>query len=146
MQIHGWSDHNGYHQVFADRAKKAAAARWEKDKKRKDKRKRGEERTREEGSNAASMLQAFDEFWKAYPKKVGRGDAEKAWSKKECTKLIPQILVSIRDLKISEDWTKEGGQYIPHPATWLNREGWHDELPKNGNGSSLHSTPSKYGF
>jgi hypothetical protein len=27
----------------------------------------------------------------------------------------------------SEDWTKEGGQYIPYPATWLNAKGWEDE-------------------
>ena len=26
--IHDWHEHNGYHQTFADRAKKAAAARW----------------------------------------------------------------------------------------------------------------------
>lgn len=30
MQVHDWQDHNAYHSVFADRAKKAAEARWAK--------------------------------------------------------------------------------------------------------------------
>ena len=23
---------------------------------------------------------------------------------------------------------KDGGQFIPHPSTWLNRNGWEDEI------------------
>lgn len=53
MKVHGWAEHNGYHTVFAERAKKAATARWEKDKKRKEKTR--EESTREETSNASSI-------------------------------------------------------------------------------------------
>lgn len=30
LRIHGWDEHNQYHKTFADRAKKAAAARWQK--------------------------------------------------------------------------------------------------------------------
>ena len=30
--IHDWSEHNGYHKTFSDRAKKAADARWSKEK------------------------------------------------------------------------------------------------------------------
>jgi hypothetical protein len=32
LKIHGWAEHNGYHEKFAERAKKAASARWEKEK------------------------------------------------------------------------------------------------------------------
>jgi len=35
LRIHAWAEHNGFHKVFSDRAEKAAAARWEKDRKRK---------------------------------------------------------------------------------------------------------------
>lgn len=31
---------------------------------------------------------------------------------------------------VSADWTKDGGQYIPHAATWLNGKRWEDELPQ----------------
>ncbi len=27
-----------------------------------------------------------------------------------------------------EQWTKDDGTYIPHPATWLNQECWEDEV------------------
>ena len=26
-------------------------------------------------------------------------------------------------------WQRENGRYIPNPASWLNRNGWEDELP-----------------
>lgn len=29
--------------------------------------------------------------------------------------------------KRSRDWTKEGGQFVPYPATWLNQRRWEDE-------------------
>ena len=54
MKIHGWADHNGYHEKFAERAKKAAAARWKKaaDRKGEEKEKTGEDKRREEKSQA----------------------------------------------------------------------------------------------
>jgi hypothetical protein len=74
-------------------------------------------------------LLRFDDFWKAYPKKKAIGDAEKAWGNiNPSESLIEKILLAIEKGKTSEDWTKEGGKYIPHPATWLNRKGWEDEF------------------
>lgn len=132
MKVHDWDQHNSYHTVFAERAKKAAAARW------KGKEKRGEEKRqallKERTSNASSInTEDFSMFWQAYPRRVGKASAEKAWIKNGCAKLVPQILTAVRACKISADWTKEGGQFIPYPATWLNRHGWEDELqPLNG--------------
>lgn len=37
LRIHDWDEHNGYHSTFADRAKKAADARWSKTREQKDK-------------------------------------------------------------------------------------------------------------
>ena len=47
--------------------------------------------------------------------------------------LLKKILDTIGKFKNSEEWTKENGKYIPHPATWLNAKGWEDEfeLPDN---------------
>lgn len=137
LKIHGWEEHNAYHHVFSERAKKAAAARWGKKKKGKQKtreEKRGEEQA--SSSNACVMLQAFDEFWQAYPRKAGKAHAEKAWKNLGCEKLLPQILTTVRKCKISSDWTRDGGQFIPHPATWLNRRGWDDELPTHYEGTN----------
>lgn len=100
-----------------------------------------EEQEQEKGKGRESQErengQAFEEFWQAYPRRVGKAHAEAAWKKHGCESLLPQILVSVRACKISADWTKEGGQFIPHPATWLNRRGWEDELAPAKNGTGI---------
>lgn len=73
--------------------------------------------------------QGFAEFWKAYPHKVGKGAAEKAWNKIRPSKsLVAEILQAVERAKKSAQWQKEGGRYIPNPATWLNQKRWEDEL------------------
>ena len=70
----------------------------------------------------------FDEFWRLYPKKVARKDAERAWKKVPLAE-FPEITCSLEKWKGSQGWTKDGGQYIPNAATWLNGERWKDEVP-----------------
>ena len=74
----------------------------------------------------AEML--FEEFWKTYPKKVGKDAAKKAFSKRKPNReLLTQMLDSIREQVKTDAWCKDGGQFIPHPATWLNEGRWMDE-------------------
>lgn len=71
----------------------------------------------------------FEGFWKAYPKKIGKGAAQKAWGKVRPSQgLISQILGAVEIQKQCEQWQKDGGQYIPNPATWLNQKRWEDEV------------------
>jgi hypothetical protein len=30
--------------------------------------------------------------------------------------------------KTSADWTRDGGQFVPYPASWLNAGGWQDDI------------------
>ena len=82
-----------------------------------------------QGADADSS--AFHKFWAAYPKKVGKADARKKFSA-----LVPDdatlsaILSSLAYLKTTPQWTKDGGQYIPNPATWLNQRRWQDEASR----------------
>lgn len=70
----------------------------------------------------------FQKFWQAYPKKKSKGDAEKAWkSIKPDEQLQDRILNALERAKTSESWRKNGGQFIPYPATWLRAKGWDDE-------------------
>lgn len=70
----------------------------------------------------------FDIFWKAYPKKKSKGDAEKWWKKNKPSKeLLIKIVAAIGRLKQTADWKKDNGQFIPYPASWLNSKGWEDE-------------------
>ncbi len=68
----------------------------------------------------------FDKFWEAYPKRLGKGGAWKAW---KITKPdLQTVLNSLSGHRQSDQWKKNGGQFIPHPATWLNNRGWDDDL------------------
>jgi len=68
----------------------------------------------------------FSIFWEEYPKKVGKGSAEKAWEKLKPDLAV--VLASLKEQKQSRQWTENAGQYIPHPTTWLNQKRWEDEV------------------
>ena len=83
---------------------------------------------KEKRTNTITPLCGFDSFWKEYPKKVSKQEAVKAFNKLEPnTTLLDTILEALRAQKRSSDWTRDNGQYIPHPATWLNQRRWEDE-------------------
>jgi len=72
----------------------------------------------------------FEQFWVVYPKKVGKKEARKAFEKiNPSDELFGKMRVAIEQQKKSEQWRKEGGRYIPNPATWLNGARWEDEIP-----------------
>ena len=70
----------------------------------------------------------FDEWWSMVPKKVGRGQAEKAF----CAALKKSDFQTLKDgiaaYKKSVNGTDP--KYIKHPATWLNSQCWLDEPVK----------------
>lgn len=79
-------------------------------------------------STQSTLKDRFETFWTAYPKKRSKGAAEKAWAKiKPNEQLLGEILDALERAKTSADWQKDGGQYIPYPATWLNAKGWEDD-------------------
>lgn len=85
-------------------------------------------------NNRASARALFARFWEAYPRKVAKAEAEKAWKKlKPDEDLLCVMLNAIDAAKQSQGWQEAGGRFIPHPATWLNQRRWEDELsPSTG--------------
>lgn len=76
----------------------------------------------------------FPRFWKLYPNKKGKAAAEKAWAKLKVTpELFNLIAQGLAKQCASLAWTKDGGQFIPHPATWLNGKRWEDEVTAPSN-------------
>ena len=74
----------------------------------------------------------FDTFYKAYPRKVGKANVEKWFSKNNPDeKLFATIMKQLMIFKKSPDWLKDNGQFIPYPSTWLNQKRWEDELTCN---------------
>lgn len=70
---------------------------------------------------------AFEQFWAVYPKKVGKRAAQKAFQNAQNRPRIDDLLKAIERAMKSEQWRKDGGQFIPNPATWLNQGRWDDE-------------------
>jgi len=68
----------------------------------------------------------FENFWQAYPRKVGKGAAWKKWKTQKCELLNGQIAAALRWQIESNDWRKDGGQFVPHPETYLNQRRWED--------------------
>lgn len=93
-----------------------------------------EEKRREESKPNATPS-GFAEFWIAYPKKAGKGAAEKAFSKAKVNGRLPEVLKAIEEQKQSAQWQKDGGQFIPNPATWISQRRWEDEQTAPGSSS-----------
>ena len=70
----------------------------------------------------------FDRLWKAYPRKVAKGAARKAFLKLRPTpELCDRMLTAIEWQRQTPQWLADDGQFIPHLATWLNQERYDDE-------------------
>ena len=76
----------------------------------------------------------FDEFWSVYPRKVGKQDAQRAYTRALKIATSEEILEGAS--RYSSDPNRVD-QYTAHPATWLNRGSWADQAlpprtPQNG--------------
>lgn len=89
-------------------------------------RKRGEGVGSHRKLKAVPAQDRFAEFWQAYPRKVAKPAAEKAW--RRVAGEADAILAGLRRSIGCEQWAKGGGQFIPHPATWLNGRRWEDSI------------------
>ena len=70
----------------------------------------------------------FESFWSAYPKRVGKDAARKAFEKRKPDSMLVELMLNAIEAQSKlKQWTDEGGKYIPNPATWLNEGRWKDE-------------------
>ena len=73
--------------------------------------------------------QNFSKFWKAYPKKRDKGNAEKWFNKNKPSEELTNLMIKqVERFKDTNDWKKQDGQFIPYPTTWLNAKMWEDEF------------------
>lgn len=81
------------------------------------------------------VMALFDEFYAAYPRHDSKQAAILKFAKhmNDCKndderhELLDKMIASIEKSKKSDQWQKDGGKYIPMPATWLNQKRWEDE-------------------
>ena len=79
-------------------------------------------------------LAGFDQFWRAYPRRIAKLAAANAWRLKGCAAHADAILVAVEaqaapggplDVKAN---TRDGRVWVPHASTWLNGGRWQDEM------------------
>lgn len=111
---------NGVSNALVTGLEEKAEAELEKEKKEPTPKPPSEERSVWEGR--------FNAWWQVYPKKQGKTDAIKAWRKLNPSAELLDKMIAALGWQVSQpQWTKEAGQFIPNPATYLNRGGYLDE-------------------
>ncbi|MDA3807108.1 MAG: replication protein [Thiomicrorhabdus sp.] len=72
-------------------------------------------------------LSPFEKWWKLFPKKIAKSEAEKVWKRKKLDLQSDEIIADI-DNRNTKQYSKTDKQFIPNPATFLNQERWNDEI------------------
>ncbi len=71
----------------------------------------------------------FLQFWELYPRKKAKPIAKAKWEALT-TEIQQLILKDIPKRVEGREWQKDDGEYIPHPATYINQERWEDSIEK----------------
>jgi hypothetical protein len=80
------------------------------------------------GRRSADDGEAFDRFWKAYPKRVAKEAARKAYDKALERGATDAALLAGAQ-RYAAERNGQDAKFTKHPATWLNGGCWEDELP-----------------
>jgi hypothetical protein len=72
---------------------------------------------------------AFESFWRIWPRRIGKPKAQTAFGQ-ACKRTSPEEIIA-GAATWAQHWGNErtDPQFIPHPTTWLNRDGWNDQPP-----------------
>lgn len=70
----------------------------------------------------------FASFWSAYPRKIGKGQARKAWRAAVRGRHVePKVIVATAErFRDTTRAARTEPRFVPHPATWLNGERYDD--------------------
>lgn len=71
------------------------------------------------------IFRHFEDFWNAYPRKLGKGEARQAFAR--AVNLYGHDVVVDGAKRFASDPNLPAKQFIPRPATWINQERWNDE-------------------
>lgn len=77
------------------------------------------------GTFPKNQADGFELWWEAYPRKVGKGLARKAYGSALRKTSAETLLTTLRAHRFDPD-----PKFQPHPTTWLNAERWEDGGPE----------------
>lgn len=89
----------------------------------------GEKVKKKTSSSAGAEGQSdlFETFWKAYPRKVGKGQAIEAYCNAIKDGISHERIMQAVSADVSGRLSPSEPQFIPHPSKWLNGQPWDDE-------------------
>lgn len=96
----------------------------------------------EANASSISLETEFEQqFWPAYPRRVGKGQALKAFRSARKQADLETILTGVR--RYAADRQGENPEYTKHASTWLNGQRWLDEpVPKRHDPPPKQSAPA----
>lgn len=69
----------------------------------------------------------FDRFWQAYPRRVGKAEAQKMWAEMGLERDADRIVASVEAHKSAGRFSDDP-KYIVYPVRWLQRRRFDDEV------------------
>jgi hypothetical protein len=70
---------------------------------------------------------AFLKFWTVWPRsprKQARGECWERWLKHDLEQVSAEILAHVECMKLTNDWRKNDGEFIPAPLVYLRQQRW----------------------
>jgi hypothetical protein len=103
--------------------------------------KRAQKKARKPNRSDSDDPDGFAQFYAIYPRKVNRPAAVKAWKKLNPDAVMQAtILVDVAARAKSPEWLKNNGEFIGHPASYLNGRRWEDQDSPVRNGADRNGT------
>lgn len=84
----------------------------------------------------------FEAFWSAYPRKVGKGAARKAFQAAAHKVPLSQMLEAVQ--RYQRFLKQPGAPHCCHPTTWLHQERWTDELNETPHDQRGNASQQRY--
>lgn len=75
-------------------------------------------------TGAGAGFLAFWSVWPSSKRKGGKADCERIWRRRRLEPIAETIVAHVQAMAHSEDWTKQGGAFVPMPSTYLNQARW----------------------
>lgn len=88
-------------------------------------------------SDPLAYSDKFLAFWAEYPntgRRVNKPGSFKSWTTQGCEDVADAVMAGLRKWKVHENWTRDGGHFVPMTTTFLNQRRWEDVASPNTNG------------
>jgi len=73
------------------------------------------------------LTPGFVKFWETWPtndRKQARGKCFEVWKKAHAERDAAMVLAHVSRMKNTDEWQRQGGQFVPAPLVYLNQRRW----------------------